>query len=246
MIVLQKSLGIAAPPVLRHERTPPSVAFHDLTAGGTGHLCVLRRPRLFLRPAGSALFLLGDEEIHSALQDDRELARWIRVAHQVRSELQLLSHGAARGELHEEPVLRQRLDLSPRWLALRPRWRGLWRGCSRFEDQFRTVRHTLRRGYGGDRDLWRHHRQRTTLRLFPNRRWHVGLRKPGGDPFLGLPHTRTGDSGEELAVVVVRQMKLEKAEHGQRDGARLQERVDGRETCARGERPRCGGTLRPR
>jgi hypothetical protein len=43
-----------------------------------------------------------------------------------------------------------------------------------------------------------------------------------------LPHTRPGDSGEELAVVVVGQMRLEKAEHGQRDGTGLKERVDGR------------------
>jgi hypothetical protein len=86
MIELEKSLGIAVPPVFRHERTPPSVTPHDLTAGGTGHLRVLRRPRLFQRSIGSALFFLlklGDEQIHGALQDDRELARWIRVAHQV-------------------------------------------------------------------------------------------------------------------------------------------------------------------
>jgi hypothetical protein len=103
MIELQKGMGIAAPPVLRHERTPPSVALHDLTTGGMGHVRVLRGPRLFQRPTGSALFLLlklGDEQIHSALQYDCEVAFWIRVAHQVGSEIELLSHGAARGEFN--------------------------------------------------------------------------------------------------------------------------------------------------
>jgi hypothetical protein len=36
------------------------------------------------------------------------------VEHQVAGELEFLSHGAARRELHEEPVLRQRLEARPR------------------------------------------------------------------------------------------------------------------------------------
>jgi hypothetical protein len=117
MIELEEAPSIAASPVVRHERASPSVARHDFTTSNTCDLRILRRSRLLLGPTGSTLPLLlkfGDEEIHRTLQNDGEITPWIRVEHQVTGELELLPHGAARRELHEEPVLRQRLDVSPR------------------------------------------------------------------------------------------------------------------------------------
>jgi hypothetical protein len=139
MIELEEAPSIGAPPVVRYERAPPSVARHHFTASGTRHLRVLRRPRLLLGSTGSSLLFLlqfGDEEIHRALKDDGEITLWIRVEHQVAGEFEFLSHGAARRELHEEPVLRQRIDVSPRC-----------RGWCPSEDPFRGARHALRRRY---------------------------------------------------------------------------------------------------
>jgi hypothetical protein len=116
MVELQESSRVTPPPIVRHERAPPAVTRDDLAPGLASHVRVLSGTG-HAGPGRSALpplLLLGDEQIDRSLEECLERAGGVPVTAEVTRELELVSQCAARGELHEEALPRQRLDACPR------------------------------------------------------------------------------------------------------------------------------------